>query len=295
MKLNNKGFAISTIMYLILVLAVILITATLLILSNRKIIVDKQKSEVLNSIYKICRPVKEEEASKKTDGTLIGSIPKGYYNAGDEYICNVDGSTEYHFYVLSKNGDYVNLILDRTINSSGELSIEQTDSVSEWYDGDDVTNGPITAFNFLYSATSDWFNIPSMSIDYNYLNSIAGFKTIGKNVTMINSTGFESATYKNLKARLPFEYEVESVGCNEDINSCPLWLSNYLNPSSNVTGGNNIPSLVGYWLIPDEVSNIYLIDFEGRVVESLSYGGFTNKAVIGVRPVITLLKSNFSE
>lgn len=51
MKLNNKGFAISTIMYMILILAVILIIATLSVLGSRKLVLDKQKSEALDNIY----------------------------------------------------------------------------------------------------------------------------------------------------------------------------------------------------------------------------------------------------
>ena len=41
MKLNNKGFAISTFMYMLLILAIILILATLAILSSRRIIFTK--------------------------------------------------------------------------------------------------------------------------------------------------------------------------------------------------------------------------------------------------------------
>ena len=51
MKLNNKGFAVSTIMYMILVMAVILIILTLTLLSNRKLILDKTKEEAKENIY----------------------------------------------------------------------------------------------------------------------------------------------------------------------------------------------------------------------------------------------------
>ena len=50
MRLNNKGFAISSIMYIILVLAVILISLILVTLSSRKLILNKLKSEVLTTI-----------------------------------------------------------------------------------------------------------------------------------------------------------------------------------------------------------------------------------------------------
>lgn len=51
MKLNNKGFAISTIMYMILIMAITLIVLTLSILGNRKLILDKTKQEALDNIY----------------------------------------------------------------------------------------------------------------------------------------------------------------------------------------------------------------------------------------------------
>ena len=51
MKLNNKGFAVSTIMYIILLVAVLLIVLTLALLSARKLILDKVREETANNIY----------------------------------------------------------------------------------------------------------------------------------------------------------------------------------------------------------------------------------------------------
>lgn len=53
MKLNNKGFAISTVMYMILIMAVVLITLTLTLLSSRKLILDKARVETTNNIYNV--------------------------------------------------------------------------------------------------------------------------------------------------------------------------------------------------------------------------------------------------
>ena len=50
MKLNNKGFAVSTIMYMILVLAVLVMALTLTLLNGRKLIIDKQKQIALTNI-----------------------------------------------------------------------------------------------------------------------------------------------------------------------------------------------------------------------------------------------------
>ena len=50
MKLNNKGIAITSTMYIILILAIILIASTLGILSSRKIILDKLNSTTKEDI-----------------------------------------------------------------------------------------------------------------------------------------------------------------------------------------------------------------------------------------------------
>lgn len=51
MKLNNKGFAISTIMYMILIMAIVLISLTLVFLSSNKLILDKSKQVAKDNIY----------------------------------------------------------------------------------------------------------------------------------------------------------------------------------------------------------------------------------------------------
>lgn len=50
-KLNNKGFSLSIIIYIILITAIVLMTMTLIVLNNRKMVLDKQKDEILEKIY----------------------------------------------------------------------------------------------------------------------------------------------------------------------------------------------------------------------------------------------------
>lgn len=77
-KLNNKGFAISSIMYLILIVAIILLTLSLSILSSRKLILDKVKNEVQNDIYnineisyrKVINTLKEEAIIYATENSI---------------------------------------------------------------------------------------------------------------------------------------------------------------------------------------------------------------------------------
>ena len=50
MKLNNKGFAITGIIYAILLLFIVLIVGILMMLGNRKILLDKLKNEIIDKI-----------------------------------------------------------------------------------------------------------------------------------------------------------------------------------------------------------------------------------------------------
>ena len=53
MRLNNKGFAISSVLFVILVLAMLLLFATIALLSNRKTLLDKTKTTVKEELINI--------------------------------------------------------------------------------------------------------------------------------------------------------------------------------------------------------------------------------------------------
>lgn len=50
MRLNNRGFAISSVLYITLVLFLILIVSLLAMMSSRKNILDKMRKDAYNSI-----------------------------------------------------------------------------------------------------------------------------------------------------------------------------------------------------------------------------------------------------
>lgn len=150
-------------------------------------------------------------ASTDSNKTL-GNVPSGDYTAGDEYICNVNGIDEYHFFVLNSDTDNVNLIMDNDINLDGSIAtISRNDTVlfSE-------------SSNFVLEATKEWTNIPintdnararlpligevasrcgayscpswlTVNIKDNYLISPNG----GTNGLMITSSGLASNTEKS--------------------------------------------------------------------------------------------------
>ena len=111
MKLGNKGFAITSIIYSILILFLALVVLILNNMAVRQNIFEKQKREILSKLenFKICMPVESSE---------YGNVPTGGYNYSDEYICNVDGTNYYHFYVLDTTTDSVSLIMANNYTDS---------------------------------------------------------------------------------------------------------------------------------------------------------------------------------
>ena len=214
-----------------------------------------------------------------------GNIPTGEFSIGDEYICEVNDTSSYHFFVLSTEGNNVNLIMDHSVNNTGGLSTGVSDSATPYLstsDGSDATSGPITAFNFISASTSSWTNIPNINMNYTYSNSaVGGFSTSSSGtVSIINTSGVTTATYDNLKARLPYESEVTNAGCTTSSGSCPSWLI------GNIYGA-------GYWTIPTSTSSVNMIS-SSSLYPASGVGGITNKVVVTVRPVITIEKDRIN-
>ena len=92
MKLNNKGFAISTIMYMVLVLAILVMVLTLTVLNGRKLILDKQKNIAVQNIY-----------NSKTDYNfpIVFSLEGPCYIHGNDSNITGDNCKKY------KNNQYI--------------------------------------------------------------------------------------------------------------------------------------------------------------------------------------------
>lgn len=320
MKLNNKGFAISTIMYMILIMAVILITLTLSLLSGRKFILSKIKDETKHNIYSICKGVTE-------DTKTTGNVPKGEYEPGDEYICEVGPNKKYRFFVLSKDDDNVNLIMDSNITASGE-AIKSDDVIegyspleyNQWHSAwinqvdyelaggqsynshiDNNIYGPITALKYVESATSSWSNIPMLNETYT---------DEGGNYRPIRLTG---------KARLPKKSEINNLFVDKTYNmdnyrtdKLPIWATNYLYNIENETtieigayvkGRTHINRLGNYWLLSSVSINIqpetsaYDVGYDGGwygysnvTVDDDTYKCSDDNLCLrkGIRPVISI-------
>ena len=226
---------------------------------------------------------------------------------GDKYICQVNDTDTFNFYVLSIEDDKVNLIMDRNICNDGAVNYTEDNNYCryQWYSTGNNTYGPVTAMQELYAGTKNWDNVPSIELNYideangdsedkGYTSLVIsnGIATItGKPVS--NTTTIGTST-KPLKARLPKYSEVTGVGCKWFSATCPVWLMEnlkYCNVSNDkyAMNNNNEPyqNIYGYWL---------LSSFSGRgssagfVRNDGNIGNFANTNVgnFTVRPVITV-------
>jgi len=230
-------------------------------------------------------------------------------NTPQEYIINVDGESEYSFYVLSTDGDNVNLIMSRNICIDGTLATSTNKCSVAWLSKLDYNNdasfgqygssnkGPITAMNYLHEATKNWTNIPNIQINYSEMADVDGYgkMTTKDNITKITmKDGTETARYENLKSRLIMESEIINTSCKKGkYGTCPTWMVNGLKENEYYPEETKENINIGcYWSLSHSSLNsscAYLVS-SGGYYTSLDI----SQVFCGVRPVITVPKSDLS-
>ncbi|MBE6138394.1 MAG: DUF1566 domain-containing protein [Firmicutes bacterium] len=115
MKLNNRGFAVTSIIYSMLVLFLALLLLITSNLASRKVLFDKEKNEILDKLNgsTLCELVGDNDLS---DSVTIG----------DKYSCDF-GRGYQTFYILGINEDTANvfLIMDRNYDMSTQSWCDQ--------------------------------------------------------------------------------------------------------------------------------------------------------------------------
>ena len=171
MKLGNKGFAISTIMYMILILALVITACALAILSSRSNILNKLKESAQNEINNI---------SKGAD--FICKLKEGNkeYAIGNLYSCDVSNTEEYNFFLLANNEKTVDLIMeDNLIFSTGTYSEDVSVSTLSKVRYSIKETNPKDALLVLKTITDNWFYLDSRKaiiIDGNNTIDYTGYK-----------------------------------------------------------------------------------------------------------------------
>ena len=214
--------------------------------------VNRKKINKKASNSYICKPVTT---------SLAGNVPRGNFDVGDEYVCYVNDTTSYNFYVISTSDNKINMIMDRNICDDGTPTTSSKSCSGRWSSDGNVTNGPVTAIEYLNSATSSWTNISNLNETY---NDSGGKYTI-------NLTG---------KARLPKSSEISAYS------SSNRYLYNNFASSSAITGTSNIAGVYNYWAMDTSGSQAYILNNTGMKTSNLV--SFT----AGIRPVISVNKNN---
>ena len=289
-------------------------TNTLINFNGYSATINEKGKVVLEKINHLAKEnVKASDEITKTTG-IVPVVENRNITPGSEFKIKVNDTSDYlTFFVLSDEGNYVSLIAEQNITSAGEFTSEPQDN-DEWYVSSNSYRmniyGPQTAYTYLSTATSNWTNIPIIkSLNYldegykgNYNNGYKGITTTlnkqtGKYITTItprSSNYGNPVTYENMRARLPYVSEItENTTCTTDNYwSCPLWMVNYLygsyystNDKVSSTGEN-----WGYWTLSSHSSD----SEEAFIVSRFGFvpDGDVYDTSIGIRPVITVLKSD---
>ena len=240
----------------------------------------EQETPSLAGTIGICNPI-----SVATEGT---------YTAGDKYECDVDPNKEGYdqiFYVLTtpaSGATSVNLIMDSNIRTGGEAVKEATPTAEQkglvaWitqtdYEREDVggtkwssyedrnTFGPITAIEYLQTATEGWTNVNPQTIS-TFTDDAGETHNMAKTYTV--------------NARMPYYSEISNVS------ESTLYLIDYLLNDNEIAGRNGVSGVYGYWMLSSDAS----ASFSAWYVH---YIGYANGSIvdddgrIGARPVINL-------
>ena len=213
--------------------------------------------------------------------------------AGARYSCEVKENTLYTFYVLttpSEGDTRINLIMERNICEDGSLADESQTCLVSWQESGQITDGPVTAMDYLYNATKDWKNISNVEMDYT--NEGSGYEAIitANGITKIIKSDGTPATvltdqegYSNLKARMPYHSEISAYDMATGANA---YLYDYLSSPRGGMYSHKITGITGYWLLKSFQSLLPSANYisDGNFVGT----GVSNSSVAGVRPVITL-------
>lgn len=276
MKLNNKGFAISTIMYMILIMAIILISLSLVLLNNRKFILDGIKQSVKENIYSKCKLFSgdiDKEGSVLSCGTEFFYVMPNHELAGEDTIS-----------VLSK---YNLNVGDNKYPNESTYGIQDSNAVAGFCEDDDCSN--------VYG----WVPLSSVEID----NSLVEY-VYGQQADIINGYLDEYKMYlensvglSDITVTLSSISQVENLGCSSSDFACKYDISGNIY-------NENVPEWLystSFWIGKD----LMYIDYQGKFNSAYydfspeKYGPGSGhdpeyKTFYGVRPIVIIPISQIS-
>ena len=264
MKRKENGFAATGILYTILLIFLVLMSTLLVTLSSRTRILDKLKSDA-----------KSENAEVKNvvyaNGTAVFYNPETGLKCNESEAISKPGTKSgcMKWYVFNDNdkNETINIILDH--NTTAGVAYNSTGSNSEMKEAKEA----------LEKDTSTWKNTARL-ITANEIAKITGntvFDASKENQSWFyldsnNKTQIANSTNKSKYAWLfDYTYDCTSYGCNKsDSSTWGYWTS------TTKTGTTD----AAWCVLRDGTLLDYVVSYTG--------------AALGVRPVITISKSDIS-
>ena len=259
-KLNNKGFAISTMLYGLLIIILLVVAVILSTMAFSR----KNSREFTEKIVNRLEQIKSYTYNNKNIVSAYTynqtSGASNYCITGDEKTCEqisimsdtsvltgtiinykVNDTETVRFHVMYDNGTTMTMQSQKnTINNTPWISA--ADYVTENTDGTNCSytscndEGPMTALVALERATKSWTNVN----DQTYTIGTTSLSSKGKftgcdsyNSCVSNKYTLDSRT---TKTRMITLQEAVNLGCTNSTRSCPIWMFNYLRGSSSFGG-----------------------------------------------------------
>ncbi len=258
MKKNN-GFAISSIIYALLILFLALVLLILANLASRKAMFDKEKRDILSRFdgdkQTVCRP----STTLSSPSAIIVTSDDNKFAIGAQYDCELGDGVPRIFYVLEETSTKVSLIMNQNLGDPvAWISKEDyvaTGGLENEYNLGQTNKGPITVTRTLAERTTSWNKLKSSQIKL--------------------PTGKQIAKAGNLD-----DWTLTNISSKALSKS---WLFENLNEDN----------LAGYWTSTADINLSYAwyVRYNGRLAKTYP---IINDS-IGVRPVIELSKSSFDD
>ena len=233
----------------------------------------------------------------------------GTYTAGDKYECDVDPNKEgydYIFYVLTtpaSGATSVNLIMDSNINISGNAvkGIETDLGKVAWH-ADDVDNsyGPITAMEYLQTATAGWTNVNPQTVSTFTKCPYGGGACTNEEMAETFTANARMPYYSEISnysadANNAYLYENLQVECFDYIGLDTSCDSDDVDERYGVfaEGIDHMKGIMSYWTL-SSATHYDVMGNDTSIAWGVGFGGsvhYTNIFIdvgAGVRPVINL-------
>ena len=193
-----------------------------------------------------------------------------HYSIGTKYKCYVNDNQFYYFYILSVNNDQVELIMDRNITQGTSTTGLNFSTAMKYIENNNLKD--------------NWINV--LDVDLPSVQILAN--AVGRSSWKAIDSGATWWCFGSKK-----QDSQSSPYCNTEQSQAYSWLYDYTRDCNGCTNSLDSTEAYGYWTKELIYNTTYAWGVENR-------GGIGNRTVsnttqYGVRPVITVLKSNLYE